>query len=474
MVKGNAKGLFKLRKMNKIIVGLKSLLLIQVALVLSSCTIFTDSDSLVDSKYDEAWNYYNIFQTATGFHTGEEYNDLKKGKYDQSELRLKLVEKENLNVEIVNNCHDLSYLTITEIKDPSIINKLKFENFPELRKFCITDNLLTNKILLELCKCTKLRYLVIIGSAEPIKIPAEIGNLKNLQGLHIYSAIFKSVAAEFAEVAPSELSLRGCALNNQEDKILGGSKVKFLELFFSPIRKLPESVRKMSSLEVFFLWNTGVENADALSSCSNLISLQMSGLELTNLPSMESTKLVSLFISNMKVNSIPDLPETCKLLVIEKSEIGNFDIRLKDSSNFKRLCVLESQLEFIPESWRNLKNLKTLYVRNSGLKALPDWIGEMSIESLDLKGHQLESLPLNFHNLPLKYFGLGSLTKVANWEEVFMIKSEVVCCDFTSRSTTEEERQYYKSNPEKFPLYPKLRRCAAGCYSPIIPKIFQK
>ena len=163
--------------MNRIAIVIKITLLLFAAHSVNICN-GQSYDVLVDSLYDRAWNYYDIFQTA-GFHNDQEYINMKEGKYDQRELRLKYVVSKGLDVSLLNNCHGLHYLTITEIKDTSILSKLKFENFPELRKFCITDNLLTSKIFQELCKCKKLRYLVVIGCAEPIIIPKEIVELKN-------------------------------------------------------------------------------------------------------------------------------------------------------------------------------------------------------------------------------------------------------------------------------------------------------
>jgi len=435
-----------------------------------TCCYSQYNDSYLDSLYDKAWNQYDIFQMAS-FDESDPYKRLKSGFYDQRQMRLKYFSHYKIDPIEINNCHELTYLTFSEISDPAILQKIKFENFPELSKFGILDNLLTNEILLELCKCKKLRYLIIIGSAESLVIPKEIINLSNLQALRISSVKFESVSSEFSSVAPKELAYMGCDFNGNEEYLFSGGKVELLEMF-SYIKKLPESMAQMTSLSRLYMMGSGVEDVDVLGNCKNLFIINLSSSAATELPSLKYTKLRILGLMGVQLKNLPELPNSIASIQIENSKVQDFNLKIEDPGEVKFIIIKETPLESIPESWRRLRNLNFLHLMYTNLQELPDWISELPIETLDLHEHKLLALPKDFHKLPLKQFNLGSLTKVKNWQEVYML-SNPINWGFGISGVTEAEWELFESNPEIYPFYQKAQS-QFGNYTPIIITLFTR
>ena len=64
------------------------------------------------------------------------------------------------------------------------------------------------------------------------------------------------------------------------------------------------------------------------------------------------------------------------------------------------LCIESSELEYLPDSIGNLKQMKWLYLLENNLETLPDSIGRCkSLELLDLRGNKLTSIPEAVGNL---------------------------------------------------------------------------
>ena len=114
----------------------------------------------------------------------------------------------------------------------------------------------------------------------------------------------------------------------------------------------------------------------------NIKRLDMSGYDLTNLPSSIG-KLLNLERLDLQGNNLTKLPES----------IGNLR-KLKD------LDLSENKLTSLPESISNLTKLRELNLGDNQLTSLPESIGNLTqLKELDLSYNNLKSLPSQIGNL---------------------------------------------------------------------------
>ncbi len=184
-------------------------------------------------------------------------------------------------------------------------------------------------------------------------LPAEIGNLQNLERLDLSSnGLGGSVPPEIGNLA----------------------NLRFLNLGSNRFETLPPQIRNLSKLEGLFLH----------------------GNRFTNVPSElgELKTLQSLYLGG---NPAENLPAT----------LGNL-------SDLKVLSVVGGRLRTVPPEWGNLRNLETLELTNNLLESIPPEIGNLkSLKTLYLRNYYAPAGSGNIlHTVPAEIGRLSSLKEL--------------------------------------------------------------
>ena len=235
-------------------------------------------------------------------------------------------------------------------------------------------------------------------------IPAELGNLSNLESLYLsYNQLSGSIPKELGNLS----SLESLSLTNNQLTAIPGelgnlSNLRSLSVSSNQLSgSIPKELGNLSSLESLSLTNNQLTAIPGeLGNLSNLRSLsvssnQLSGSipkELGNLSSLES-----LSLANNQLTAIP-------------GELGNL-------SNLRSLSVSSNRLSgSIPAQLGNLSSLVNLNLKGNQLSgSIPKELGNLSnLESLDLGYNRLSgSIPAelgNLSSLESLYLGYNQLT----------------------------------------------------------------
>lgn len=187
---------------------------------------------------------------------------------------------------------------------------------------------------------------------------------------------------------PSRMELPRCtlqldALENLDICLLGRlprwigqlKSLKYLSIDIKTPQALPEELGDLTNLEYLSVHNHRVNSVSFPTSLSKLPKL-----EFLVLPDFYTQKNIGQFqsLKRLRLKCDEFLPSICKLHQLE-------DLYLYDSENLRSL----------PDEIGNLKNLKFLNLRQSGIEMLPQSVGKLqNLETLNLDcTHNLQSLP---------------------------------------------------------------------------------
>jgi Leucine-rich repeat (LRR) protein len=216
-----------------------------------------------------------------------------------------------------------------------------------------------------------------------------------------------------------------------------------LNLNFSDIKKLPDSIENLNALRILFLNNNQLNSLPE--TLGNLRSLQtlalgenklkelpnsigqlgalkeliLNGNRLTSIPNSFGD-LISLEALNLEHNRLTSLPETFgKLKSLEELDLSHNQLTTlpKSFGKLKRLATLEldrNKIEWLPDSFGDLKALEKLNLSHNQLIALPGFFdGLKALQTLNIQKNKLTNLPgylwrLNLYDLrisgnPLKH-----------------------------------------------------------------------
>ncbi|MBD2693140.1 COR domain-containing protein [Anabaena catenula] len=251
----------------------------------------------------------------------------------------------------------------------------------------------------EIGQLTNLQFLYLRGN-KLSSLPAEIFQLTNLQTLDLSNNKLSSLPAEIFQLTNLEsLDLRSNQLSSLPGKI--GSLTNLQSLYFSnnKLSSLPAEIVQLTNLESLDLRSNQLSSLPGeIGSLTNLQTFYLSSNKLSSLPAeiVQFTNLESLDLSNNKLSSLPE-------------EIGQL-------TNLQSLDLSHNQLSSLPEEIGQLTNLQSLYFSHNQLRSLPSEIVQFTnLESLDLRSNQLSSLPAeigqltNLQSLDLSHNQLSSL-----------------------------------------------------------------
>ncbi|MGB7784680.1 MAG: hypothetical protein WBL27_01135 [Salinimicrobium sp.] len=267
-----------------------------------------------------------------------------------------------------NHLNKLRLINLATIKSPVDYSKLK--NLEELNIQNTNDSHF--EPAKDLFNLTHLKFLGISESQNFSKLPSEIGKLKNLVHLSLYSNNIESLPSEIGRLEQLEtLNLRGNQLNSLPDEVEYLRNLKSLDISGNDLRTLPDEMTKMTNLEEFQAKENDLETLP--DRIGDLRRLRILGLEQNRLKSLPEsiTHLKNLQELTLTENDLVNLPEEIGNLsnITEMPLGGNFLEELPDSFTklikLKALDVTDNNLERLPGKMGNLVELEKLYAGNS-------------------------------------------------------------------------------------------------------------
>ncbi|KAB1158310.1 leucine-rich repeat domain-containing protein [Tenacibaculum aiptasiae] len=195
------------------------------------------------------------------------------------------------------------------------------------------------------------------GSKEGV-IPEEIGLFQNAE----------------------EIKAKNEYLKDLPDTLFSLSKLKDLDLSHNKLKSISQNITKLQNLNVFDISNNHLSHLpNELAELAELKRLNIEYNQLTKLPPLEKLpKLDSLSAHNNNIEEFSELPQSLTWLNLNSNE-----------------------LEQLPKSITNLKNLKTLVISNNSFHSVPKELLQLtSLESIELGGNPLEDLPKELLSLP--------------------------------------------------------------------------
>ena len=249
-------------------------------------------------------------------------------------------------------------------------------NLPNLQVLDLTNNQFSGSIPAELGNLTNLTYLYLGYNQLSGSIPVELGNLTNLENLELdNNQLSGSIPVELGNLT----NLQGLYLysNQLSDSIpaeLGNlTNLTYLYLGYNQLSgSIPYELGNLTNLQRFFLESNQLNGSipAELGNLTNLTNLYLSFNQLSGSIPAELGNLTNLqrfFLeSNQLSGSIP-------------AEIGNL-------TNLQDLFLESNQLSgSIPYELGNLTNLTNLFLNNNQLTSLPDLSVLVNLSSWSIK-----------------------------------------------------------------------------------------
>ena len=207
----------------------------------------------------------------------------------------------------------------------------------------------------EIGQLTKLRKLNLANN-QLSEVPAEIGQLKNLQELYLHTNQLREVPAEIWQLA----------------------SLQFLNLGYgNQVREVPAEIGQLTNLRTLLLDRNQLSEMPAeIGQLMNLQRLELHNNQLREVPA-EIWQLTNLRELNLSRNQLREVP----------AEIGQL-------MNLQRLELHNNQLTEVPAEIGQLTNLQHLYLHDNQLSEVPAEIGQLTnLRRLELDGNPLKSPP---------------------------------------------------------------------------------
>jgi len=209
------------------------------------------------------------------------------------------------------------------------------------------------------------------------------------------------------------LDLDGCALTEIPDQIFALTNLETLDLSDNGLKNIPDRLWKLPNLKsVNLIGNpiVSLPNRPGLT-----IDLQTYRLCYTQIDATNINLFVGAHISHEDADFWAVRPKVARGL--RKLTVGTLNLRielehpkpssaiwkiLKTLSNcvaLEELSLCGLYLENVPEGIRRLPCVKWLELDGLGLDRLPDWIGDLDIETFSAINNNLAELPDSFQRL---------------------------------------------------------------------------
>ncbi len=265
----------------------------------------------------------------------------------------------------------------------------------------------------EIGQLTQLQSLDLYSRLETL--PAEIGQLTQLQNLHLYSNGLETLPAEIGQLAQlHSLHLCGVGLETLPAEIGQLAQLQVLYLDGNGLETLPTEIGQLTQLHSLDLSGNGLNSPPlaTLALCSSLHSLDLSGNGLKVLPT-EIGQLTQLHSLDLSGNGLKVLPtEIGQLTQLHSLDLSGNGLKVLPTeigqlTQLHSLDLSGNGLKVLPTEIGQLTQLHSLDLSGNGLKVLPTEIGQLTLQNLDLSGNGLEILPTEIGQLTLQNLDLS-------------------------------------------------------------------
>jgi internalin A len=231
------------------------------------------------------------------------------------------------------------------------------------------------------------------------QLPTQIGQLINLQELHLSGNLLTELPSEIGNL----VNLKILSLDEGNGR-LG-----------NPLMHLPTQIGQLINLQELHIASGNL--AKLPSEIGNLKSLRILSIHANKLVQLppeigKLTKLQKLFAGSNGLMQVPS--EFVKLsrlqaLYLFRNQLTQLPPEIGQLTKLQLLALEGNQLTQLPPEIGQLRNLKELRVSENQLKQLPLEVGQLSnLEILSLQKNQLTQLPLEIGQLAkLKRLGLS-------------------------------------------------------------------
>ncbi|KKN47870.1 hypothetical protein LCGC14_0658480 [marine sediment metagenome] len=209
--------------------------------------------------------------------------------------------------------------------------------------------------------------------------------------------------------------------DNLDIDIKEGRVIK-IRLQAQELRKVPESVRKLTSLEHLILsYNLLEELPEWIGELKTLKIIEVSDNCLKTLPDSigDLKSLEKLIACSNKIELLPESfggLESLKVIELYENRLNSLPDSLGNLFNLEKLDLHKNLINLLPQSIGNLKNLKVLDLSENSIQDLPDSIEKLgNLTKFSIANNKLKTLPPSIYSIksleilsisanPLQYF----------------------------------------------------------------------
>lgn len=324
-----------------------------------------------------------------------EIKQVKKSiKFDNENLK-KLIEKQEYYKKHKNDetisIEESPLVTSAKSVDPLMLKKqlatgyLKLE---KIEKFPFDKIYEINKDFVS---------LTIEDSRELTTIPESIKFFKSLSEVNIFGTSLTEFPIGFCYTNSLTTFVYGGNLTTTIPKEIGNLKnLKNLTLYSLPLKEIPKEIGNLVNLQLLFIDDTKGDNTAIgpfKTGGMHYIPKEIGNLKMLEHLELENNNLMEVPKEIGSLNKLNDLGLRDNNLKSLPKEIYNLQ-------NLKILDLSNNPLEYISKEVGKLKKLELLNLRNTKLKSLPKEIFNLqNLESLMLSNNSLESIPEDIVNL---------------------------------------------------------------------------
>lgn len=280
-------------------------------------------------------------------------------------------------------------------------------NLTQLDGLSISTNL-NGTLPASLSKLTNLTYLTLSNSMGTLRdtLPVDIGNLKNLKRLHLVKVLKGQIPESIGELSNLEwLTLRENQLSGSIPASIGNlTNLSAMNLSANGLSGvLPETLGNLNRLEELNLSRNQFSGSlpASLGRLSKLRTLelyenQLSGAVPQSMNGLDSLRVLDLH-SNELTGDVPAIFGSMKELYkldISENKLSSLPDDLGGAGSLLYLYMNTNSIAALPESFYQLSNLKSLKASNNKLTHLPKVLSNLlAIETFDVAFNRLTEFP---------------------------------------------------------------------------------
>lgn len=178
--------------------------------------------------------------------------------------------------------------------------------------------------------------------------------------------------------------------------------VKTLELSWTYLDSLPDVSKYNKVWMISFSGNETPKVDKSLFSSDSLTLVRLESCGIREIEFPEGNRIESITLTNNELTRIPSSIRRCKhlrSLNLEGNQIRHIPRWILDLDNLEDLTLNFNQLKLNRSDIRHLSKVKQIIIGGNGIEKLPNNIGRLHCESMNLGKNKLRALPKSFANL---------------------------------------------------------------------------